>query len=221
MNHPKFYIAKRPDDSRSRIPSVLYRRFTCREHAENFVKNGEIRFRSLSHFRSLEADEVRRDGLEGSIEVDMAGATIEIAPVDTEDYGSPLVLTSGTMRIFLTMPDPFFISCYSYRKHPAQRKFGRFLVEIYRPKELIGGIILGPHVPEELFWGKVRYFNRKNPADAREDRQLWLSKPDSLRFEFEFRLALLVHGHDAGNAQRATCRLVLGDISDIARITED
>ena len=210
-------ILPAPENSRSTIPRVLYRRFSTRKDAENFVRLGEVRFRSLSHYQTVE-DDARRDAHEGSAYVDDAtGITMEVAPLGTSDFGSPIKMT-GQFRKSLTHAERFFVSCYSYRRHPDQKKFGRFLVRISRAQPWLNAI--GRELPG-LFWGRVSYFDPTNLSHLVQADPLWLSKPLALRMEYEFRLLMLVNGHKPGHAERASARVLLGDLSSVADVIEE
>lgn len=216
---PRYFIPQAPADARSSVPRVLYRRFTERAHAENFVSNGEILFRSLAHYRTQEADEHRRDAQEGSVSVHFERATIQIARHGTNDYSAPLTLNSP-LRRSLAEPERFFLSCYSYRRNSHQRKFGRWLVRIHRARPWLRAIQMGMPHPSCLFWGRVAYQNEGAPTAIEMDR-LWLAKPFHLKAEWEFRIMFKVYGHEPGRAAKATARIVMPDMADYADILED
>lgn len=207
-----------PENARSTIPRYLYRRFSERAHAENFIANGEVRFRSLLRYRELEGYDVRHDRTEGTIESNLAGATISFKPADGNEYSEPMQLASGTMRKHLTYPEMYFISCYSYRQHPDQMKYGPWVVKI-RARPWFTFIKRNCDQYRFIFWGRVKYFDLNNPNSFKND-QLWLSKSGSLKSDYEFRILLILQGLSRESAVSAPVRMSMGDISQFAEIVD-
>jgi hypothetical protein len=217
----RFLIPPAPRGSRSSIPKVLYRRFTSREDAENFLRNGEIRFKSIAHYRRLEAGDARRDDHEGSVFVsDATGIRISIAAPGTTDYGSPIEMT-GVFRKSLAYPETFLTSCYSFRRHRSQEKFGEWVVRIHRARAWLMGITENHPNPDALFWGRIAYFDPARLEHMARPLQLWLSKPVDFRLEYEFRIIMRLLHRELGTGEPVVARIVLGDMSDYADLQYD
>lgn len=218
---PRFAIDHAPMGSRCTIPRVLYRRFTERAHAESFVHSGEFRFRSLAYYQSEEADAIRRDNNEGSITINVSGGTLTIRRKDNDEYGHPITLTNATIRNKLEYAHLYFASCYSTRRHLHHKKFGRWLVRIHRPTELIKLLTTIEPVGRNLFWGRVRYFDPLNFHDLNSHKQLWISKPIAFKLEYEFRLLLIIQGFTLQQAKKGTAVIQTDSIAEYADIIED
>lgn len=220
---PIYSVGRAPPDYRPPLPTALFRRFDRKEWAENFFKMGEVRFRSLGYYRRLEEQgSVRGDLNEGAIFRNLpAGTKMQIKDPKTGQWGHTLTFTNGRMNHTLDHHEKFFVSCYSKSNRDHHRKFGKYVVKIHDVGQFVSAIQSGFPNSDALFWGSIRYFDPDAPGPLIvNDKDLWLSKPNSFADEDEFRLVFFINGHQEGYASRALAKIELGSLETIAELIE-
>jgi hypothetical protein len=164
-------------------PDVLYRGFGSLDHARQFVNEGVISLGRLDRYRTLE-DARRRDESEGTAALRTpAPNRIDLIPEHWQAMNRVYVLCCSAA-------DPALVAT----------KFGRHLVRINKPRDLVADIrsYVSSHsiVPNpEVYATWVRY-DRGDSVPASPDVDEWLrlscsQKPASFMDEQEYRLAIL------------------------------
>ena len=162
------------------------------EHAEEFIKNGEVLFRSLSFFRDYEDDGVRSDQYEGT-------------RVHRPENG--LKITNVTTGEELTLPHTFqstakendiFVCCFSSELSEtiAKRFNSASCVEIIDSPKFISmlraALVRRPSIKNKtLVYGAVKYYALNHPPiiDWALPERIALSKPESFSWQNEYRIA--------------------------------
>lgn len=178
------------------FPSVLFKAFTCREHAEVFCK-GSVRFSTLEHYKNIE-DIDRADSTEGSGEVQRIGEEL-IIDVKNEFIHS----RKGVENLHVSAnARERFICCFSYSGDDnyknLPRKFGNYYVKVHSPENLFYDLEAAVNSddglqqnPPTLEAGYVRYDKEAyvgEMADRKKAKDLaWLQKPISNSEENEYR----------------------------------
>jgi hypothetical protein len=108
------------------VPDVLYRGFKVLEHARAFVDEGIIRFGRLDMYRNLE-DPRRRDPEEGI-------ARLRMPMTDSQDVAD-VISTECKGRNWT-----YVLCCSAADQGYVASKFGRYVVRINNPGELIADI---------------------------------------------------------------------------------
>jgi hypothetical protein len=162
-----------------------FRSFPEKERAEQFVA-GEITFRSIYHYRTIE-DEKRRDRKEGNAHV-VVNARSKFAMFATNSI--------------------YIVSCHRTLQSAKQSLFGRFIVEIRNPRRLAEEITKQLHqLPIKSFGGVegviVEYTKggawKREPTSVDMARLAYAQKPPEFSKENEFRFVLICNAsaHDS------------------------
>jgi len=202
---------------RGSIPPKLYRRFSCREHAENFRTQGEVFFRPLATYQGIE-DRYRRDQDEGSSWFDLARQKVRIG-LEGEDIEDSINVTNGKLTFRLENPQRYWISCYSSELHEHQKKFGKWLVTIHEPEIFLSRIAEMFPSRECLFWGNVRYYDPQKHVLPPVGAELWRRKIDLFSDEKEFRLG--VYFGLEQNVSEATLQAPVVQMANFSTLAED
>jgi hypothetical protein len=175
------------------VPKVLYRN-TDQKFAKAFVEEGEIMFRSLTYYRSVE-DSIRRD--------DTDGVWIKCAPAKSVTYtrddlpdGDPLngvsIKHKAVGNVKITVPAPkselMVISCFSTVQ---QENFGCGKIEIFNICgfiECVKAALSEAKLP--LKYGAVEYCDSDSRLPGQND--LWRQKENKFSLQKEFRLGILL-----------------------------
>jgi hypothetical protein len=160
-------------------------------HIKSFLEEGEIRFRPLSFYRSLE-DETRRDEFEGAITLVIDSAKIEIQDEQSGNWVHPIDVMSGRMTQSLKELDELHVCCFSKASSTmAQSKFGISTVEVFDVPNFLLRLEHGlQQIEAELYYGSVKYYDDRLPIDFPGSGALWLYKRVSFAGESEFRVCL-------------------------------
>ncbi len=188
--------AKSSEDFRCNLPSVLYRRFSKKEHALSFINNGEIRFMNLLYYKALEDDDTRNDSLEGEFKQEFNTKGLQLY---VNAAGHNFVLNDVVdMKIEQVLPDmdAYFISCYSTQLHETQEKnYGEYLVTINNSAEFIKRFN-NAQISQYIAWQEIIYYEHKDVATPLKkefmNSPLWARKRDNYKHDYEFRIALLI-----------------------------
>ena len=238
------HFAECTDDFRSKLPPVLYRRFSEKEHALSFIDDGAVRFMNLLYYKALEDGDTRKDFWEGEFKqgLDTKGLQLYIKAPDNNFTLDNLV----SVEMAQTLPDmdAHFISCYSMQLHEEQHKnYGKYVVEITNPTEFINRFS-NAKISPYIAWQDVVYYEHENVSSAPTDRlinsPLWARKRIGYKNDHEFRIALLIsnlkhaksailadknvqsmqHKLDNGNIMKEVMLISnMGSLNDIATLT--
>lgn len=173
---------------RQDAPPVLYRRFEKKEHAEQFI-SGEIRFRNLLYYRTLE-DKTRRDELEGISFLDTKGLPFRMSDESGGEVASGHL--TEHLKISIVDPEKYFISSFSTEIDEKHRIWGKWVVRIDNPSKLFHDLASETPNGFGLLWGPVIYDDVPKQTDVLENRDTWRRKRASFSHENEFRIALWV-----------------------------
>ncbi len=139
-----------------------YRYFSEVEWAEKFM-DGELRFRSLSHFKQIEDGEVRGDLREGSISFKPKGGLVG----NYQSQGKAFNLPEGSSFDSAVKTEEIFIMCASnsITDELRERFEAKACVQVYRPKNLLARI--GYELPRTapLRAESVIYYSRSTSRD--------------------------------------------------------
>ena len=169
-------------------PSVLFRRFGKKEHAEEFAA-GSIRMRNLSYYRGI-GDDTRKDALEGITLIDSKDKPITIRDNEGKELFSGHCTDHWKLRV--TQPENYFISSFSTVCAAEHRNWGPWIVQVNNPAKIFEE--LAAEIPKgmELIWANVLYADMPAGKDLLEHRASWYTKRKAYASEHEFRLALWV-----------------------------
>jgi hypothetical protein len=199
------------------IPKVLYRN-TAAEFAKSFVEEGELVFRPLSHFMSVEG--VSRDEREGQIVSDLKGAKIEFQDPDTEQW-TTLDMVAGELvnEIERDKSDRILVKCFSLSRK--ENDYGKTTIEIFDPMGFLNCLdqaLASSRI--NLNYGTVAYYDVKEmmpfqiPAGS-----MWLYKRKKFEPDEEFRLSVfLTEEVLAGYIPKCSIKFIVGSLSRFARI---
>lgn len=193
MNFP---LVEFPDEKRQVIPRTLYRRFDQKEHAELFLRYGEMRFGNLQKFREYEG--TRGDPHEGKcFSSPPEGTIFELR----KDGLSECDMTGKVSSLSKEVCSPwrYFIYCMSYDKTECQvNNFGPYLVTINDTQKFIERITSGVLSKRHMCWGKVEYPDDVDfsvlllsDKDHYGRTPIWMVKQKQYNKEIEFRLSII------------------------------
>lgn len=179
------------------------------EHAEAFVRQGEILFRALSYFRDHEDEGVRGDEFEGTrLHLPVDG--LKVTKVATGEVVSLPYTFESTAR-----EDDIFVYCLSTTRSEflAEKFNAKICVEIHDPVRLLAlirhALARRPSVKNKhLEYGPVKYYEPHEPpiVDWALPERIALSKPSIFSWQEEYRIAFAVNG--AFNVENVQVRLV-------------
>lgn len=170
---------------RREVPQKLYKVFSQREHADNFLK-GIVFFRSLTSLRTLET--AGADPLEGQPRVDHGPANVTITNHETGETIANLKATSSNIGWATEFPEERFISCFSsFVEPPTSSKFGEHVVEIF---DAAGMVEHWTNCIEHLECAEIEYYDPKD-LDAIKSPGVppWQLKEIQFEDEKEFRIS--------------------------------
>ena len=236
-------IAEFDETHRCHIPDVLYRRFSELVFAERFLIDGEILIRNLLYYRGIEGTyDTRCDPLEGRYQNKWPqGAQLLIQSEPNGEWIPIGGILSYTQN--LPFPERYFVYCFSSQLDDAQvGNFGKYLVTIHNPQELFNRITSGVVARSHFCWGEVKYYDDDIEGLSciysnytQDGTPIWMAKRKTYSNEHEFRIAImrgdvehLWTNRMAGSQQYLntnewqkdlTCKVIVGDISDIASLS--
>lgn len=183
------------------IPKPLYKVFNKRIYAEKFINDGELRFSTLGCFKTIE-DRARVDSSEGFGEALRDGQAF-----DLDTARNSVRFIPGVERLHVEGGnEESFIFCMSApnsgRLQAVPRKFGKYVVRIRNPEQLLRDVEEAmrrdvdleqnrpqlEHAP--VRYDKGEYINSLTKQD--EDELGWTQKPAIFKEEYEYRLRFLV-----------------------------
>lgn len=187
----------------SQFPTVLYKAFRSRRHADLFCR-GRIRFSTLEYYRQI-GDGARSDQTEG------IGVVHRNAEPDKPSIAERVECSPGGIeKLRIQAPErECFVCCFSLVDEGGidqlPSRFGRYYVEVRSPKRLFYEIrealsrdrLLGGN-PPALEAGAVRYDKGRyvgaltNPEEIRS--LPWLQKPAFYAEENEYRIHFRCRG---------------------------
>lgn len=153
-------------------PSVLFRRFGKKKHAEEFLK-GEIRLQSFCYYRNVK-DKTRRDEQEGISRIRAQGS-----PFEMKDKQGQLIASgrlTEDIKLSTTSPERYFISCLSTECIPKHRKWGEWVIEIRDPLRLFQELAIETPSGSRLLWGPVEYCSMLSAPGILEHQDTWRRK---------------------------------------------
>ncbi|MDB4892335.1 MAG: hypothetical protein JWL61_4190 [Gemmatimonadetes bacterium] len=185
------------------FPKELYRVFSEKRWAEEFINSGRLRFRPVQYFADLE-DAVRADTTEGHAHLQIPG---DVHSAHVDGTGNIVRITSapGMINYQGEFINRVYICCFSA---PPQddlsllpNKFGTFVAKIADPEQLAwdlvsamtrDGLLRDTPVVECL---KVLY-NKGEPSNDEPDhfkrtRLNFMQKPRKFAEEYEWRFAAI------------------------------
>jgi len=184
-------------------------RYMTAEHAEAFVRRGEILFRALSYYRDFEDDGIRSDEFEGT-RVHLPVDGLKVTKVSTGEVISlPHTFESAAQE------DDIFVSCMSTvcSEFLAEKFNTKICVEIHEPIRLLalirGALVRRPTVKNKhLAYGPVKYYEPHEPpiVDWALPEKIALSKLKNFSWQSEYRIAFAVKG--AFDVEKVNVQLV-------------
>lgn len=207
----------------------VYKFFSQKAHAESFIA-GRLRFSSLSHFRSLEAEEGGRGDYRDGVLTYKTEAGLDLTFQD----GRTLKFDGS----FISLPrHDIFILCSSNQLSPViAEHFGRYCVEI--DSEVLNARLRRRANAttrfdyEKLVSSSVDYRANNTPpgVDWALPERLALTKPESFAWQDEYRIAiptrdaftteaveLLLHaGDEPPPIPRATAPAIVLNVGNLA-----
>jgi len=184
-------------------------RYMTAEHADAFVRRGEMLFRSLSYYRDFEDEGVRSDEFEGTrLHLPVDG--LKVTKVSTGEVISlPHTFESTAQE------DDIFVSCLSTTcsEFLAEKFNTKICIEIHEPFRLLalirGALARRPSVKNKhLEYGPVKYYEPNEPPidDWALPERIALSKMTKFSWQSEYRIAFAVNG--AFNVEKVQVKLV-------------
>lgn len=166
------------------VPDLLFRSGP-RDVMERFISEGEIRFRPLDFYRTIE-DPNRKDEFEGIRTSEVIGGKIWLQEPGSETWQLGIDQFQGRLNISLNDPDRMHVSCFS---HSSEATFGEAKAKIRNPRALFEKMSIAfAEVGVELKWGAVEYYNVQTDPGLPHAHQLWLMKRQIYSPENEFRI---------------------------------
>ena len=177
-------------------PRYLYKVFSEKVYAEQFINDGSVRFSTLRYFKSIE-DDARVDSTEGHGRVSTVGESLVVNIKNKTITSIP-----GIENIHVDGGEKSsFIYCVSSpqseRLQDLPKKFGKYVVRIKDPDlffEDVKNAMLNDKSLErnrpELKRALVRYDKGEHIKDLTEDEKEilgWSQKPGGYSNEFEYR----------------------------------
>ncbi|OIR09767.1 hypothetical protein GALL_81720 [mine drainage metagenome] len=184
-------------------------RYMTAEHAERFVRRGEMLFRSLSYFRDYEDEGIRSDEFEGTrLHLPVDG--LKVTKVSTGEV-IPLPYTFESTA----KEDDIFVSCLSTTcsEFLAEKFNAKICIEIHEPIRLLAlirdALARRPSVKNKhLEYGPVKYYEPHEPpiVDWALPEKIALSKLAKYSWQSEYRIAFAING--AFNVEKVQVQLV-------------
>jgi hypothetical protein len=171
------------------LPQRLYRSDVEDTYLRKFVEEGEIFFRPLTHFRSVE-DQVRRDEKEGAYAQNAAGVKLEFDFEGNGEFAHGLNLEHGAFELSVEQPDHIHIYCFSLTP---QTSFGPATMEVFDVAGLLNQISATlAFFKLDLKHGPVTYYDPTSPLGGKLPDDVWLQKRTKYNTEEEYRIAFRV-----------------------------
>jgi hypothetical protein len=201
----------------SEVPKALFRN-TEIQHANAFLEEGELLFRPLSHFRTVEGSS--RDEYEGQILRNLRDAKIEVQDPETNAWHK-IDLQSGNFIAKLTddRSDRLLIKCFSLARK--ENSYGNTSIEIFDPAgflnqldEALSGYRLNLNFGNVKYYDAVKVDHHKIPIET-----IWLHKRIDFQPDEEFRLAIFIAREVLPSyTPKSSVKVILGSLSKYARI---
>ncbi len=171
------------------LPHRLYRSDVEDTYLRKFVEEGEIFFRPLTHFRTVE-DPVRRDENEGVYEKNAAGLKLEIDFHGSGKFAHAVNMDHGAMKWSTKHADQIHIYCFSLCPQPS---FGSSTLKVFDVPGLLthmGACLASSNF--EVRHGPVNYYDDTLPPSGGLPDNVWLEKRKKYSHEQEYRIAFFV-----------------------------
>jgi hypothetical protein len=185
------------------IPLKLFRS-TNFKYAKVLVEEGEILFRPLSYYRSIE-DAKRQDSSEGIFTREFDKGTIEIVDEATQSIKRKIPLLKASIDFTTSRAGEIFVLCFSLDPNV---NFGDARVEVFDPLLFLAslkGFLKKAGI--ELYCGPVEYYDRKNIDISYAWKKIGFLKSNIFKNEAEFRLAFLLNEDHEFNSRILTTSL--------------
>lgn len=184
-------------------------KYILAKYVEDFVKNGAVRFRSLSYFRDYEEAQIRGDEFEGT-KLYRPQQGLEVTNITTQEKSILPHSFESTAN-----EDDIFIFCLStaFSMDLAKQFQASACVEILNPGGFIAGVraalLRRPSIKsKKLVHGEVKYYAPDEPpiVDWALPDRIAMSKLSIYRPQQEYRIAFAVN--DAFGVENTRLRLV-------------
>jgi hypothetical protein len=170
------------------IPSKLYRNIPV-EYIKLFVEEGEVMFRPLSYYRSIE-DPLRRDENEGIVRRNFYSGSVEFVDERAAIGKHTLQITRATLNLWTHRADEIYVSCFS--TCPRSEPSG-VTAEVFEPRLFLTKLkSFLKAVGITLFWGPIEYYDAENVEIDSAWEKARFMKSKSFEEEKEFRLAFVL-----------------------------
>ena len=170
------------------IPSKLYRNIPF-EYVKLFVEEGEVMFRPLSYYRSIE-DPLRRDEDEGVVRRNFYSGSVEFVDKHAASGKHTLQITRATINLSTHKSEEIYVSCFSICPRSEPRGV---TVEVFEPRQFLVKLkSFLTVVGITLFWGAIEYYDAENVEIESAWEKAGFMKSKSFEEEREFRLAFIL-----------------------------
>lgn len=214
------------------FPSILYRN-TEQQHADAFVQEGELLFRPLTHYRSIEGH--KKDEYEGQLLTEPNRLVIRIWDEELQEYVAPMEMFNPKFVHKLISADDYFISCFALAPQP---QHGPATIEFFDVHGFFSGLrlVFAEQLGVELKFGQVNYYDPIEQASHPEiPTELAFYKrccfQDEQEFRFVFRLNaatknMLLESCEKTNPRfgetlKDSLKMRVGNLTDFARVMRD
>jgi hypothetical protein len=195
------------------IPNILYKAFSDKKHALEFINKGTLKFTVIERYKYLEdevVDEDRVDITEGSADALQAGEAIAI---NTES--STQRITKGVEKLHVSTSKGTYVCCFSAPEsnnfQDTEIKYGKYIVRIKDPDKLHEDLSTAINANKELSNNLpllesdyVSYTHGMDVGELTLKEKLklgWSQKPYSFSSDQEYRLCFS-HTSEVNNYPR-------------------
>jgi hypothetical protein len=200
-------------------PEYIYRAFTKRKYAEEFVDEGKFVLGNLKRYKQIE-DSSRQDKTEGIAEFQRPGVvqSVFFSKSCEEEH---IVESVGHIRTYSELGNPKFILCTSLPgielKH-MEKNFGKYIVRINNPKQLAFDITSYLESLPHKFAGGVEgcyvKYDKGNKVERKIDNNeiiklSYSQKPEIYKEDCEFRFVAIVMGNPSTRLNARTLEINL------------
>jgi hypothetical protein len=155
------------------LPEKLYRSDKTDVYLRRFRSEGEIFFRPLTYFRSIE-DSERRDDHEGKLILNIAGSKGYFNSDGRSDESSIINFIDASMTVQTNSPDHIHICCFSLAR---KEKFGNVTLEIFDVKGFLAKLEAALNsLKLELQHDRVNYYDPTSKPNSEFPERLWFHK---------------------------------------------